>query len=89
MSDCGCEFEATNDTQKKVLYWLLAINATMFFLEFGVGWIAQSTALVADSLDMLADAIVYGIVCMPLAVPQKTKLMQPWRAVIFSLPSVS
>lgn len=61
MSDCGCEFEATNDTQKKVLYWLLAINATMFFLEFGVGWIAQSTALVADSLDMLADAIVYGI----------------------------
>jgi len=61
MSDCGCEFEATNEAQKKVLYWLLAINAIMFFLEFGVGWLAQSMALVADSLDMLADAIIYGI----------------------------
>lgn len=61
MSDCGCEVEITDNSQKRVLYWLLGINALMFVLEFGVGWIAQSTALVADSLDMLADAIVYGI----------------------------
>jgi len=61
MSDCGCEVEITDNSQKRVLYWLLGINALMFVVEFSVGWIAQSTALVADSLDMLADAIVYGI----------------------------
>jgi Co/Zn/Cd efflux system component len=61
MSDCGCEVEITNNSQKQVLYWLLGINALMFMVEFGVGWVAQSTALIADSLDMLADAIVYGI----------------------------
>jgi len=61
MSGCACDIEIENDEQKKVLYWLMAINTVMFVLEMGLGWIAQSTALIADSLDMLADAIVYGI----------------------------
>jgi len=43
------------------LKWLLAINGTMFSLELIVGWIAQSTGLIADSLDMFADAAVYGL----------------------------
>lgn len=33
----------------------------MFLLEVAIGWFAQSTALMADSLDMLADAAVFGI----------------------------
>jgi cation diffusion facilitator family transporter len=61
MSDCGCEIEIKDQKQKKVLYWLLVINALMFVIEISFGWIAESTALIADSLDMLADAIVYGI----------------------------
>lgn len=61
MSDCGCEVEIKDASQKRVLYWLLAINALMFVVELGLGWIAESTALIADSLDMLADAMVYGI----------------------------
>ncbi|WP_372987761.1 cation transporter [Marinobacter sp.] len=40
---------------------LLAINAVMFVLELTSGVIAQSTALIADSLDMFADAAVYGL----------------------------
>ncbi|WP_113864090.1 cation transporter [Marinobacter pelagius] len=40
---------------------LLAINAVMFVLELATGLIAQSTALIADSLDMFADAAVYGL----------------------------
>ena len=47
--------------KKRVLYWLLGINATMFFVEMTVGILADSTALIADSMDMLADAVVYGI----------------------------
>lgn len=61
MSGCGCDVEIKNAEQKVVLYWLLGINAVMFFVEISVGILADSTALIADSLDMLADAVVYGI----------------------------
>ncbi len=61
MSGCGCQVEAKNAQQRKTLRILLLVNLTMFLLESLTGVIAQSTALIADSLDMLADAIVYGI----------------------------
>jgi Co/Zn/Cd efflux system component len=41
----------------RVALW---INIAMFVLEFGAGVVADSTALLADSVDMLGDAIVYG-----------------------------
>lgn len=47
--------------QKKVLWWVLGINFTFFLVEMTTGWISHSMGLVADSLDMLADAIVYGL----------------------------
>lgn len=61
MSDCGCEFEASNAAERRTLLAVLAINAFMFVAEFGLGLLADSTGLVADSLDMLADATVYAI----------------------------
>ncbi|WP_250655877.1 cation diffusion facilitator family transporter [Alkalimarinus coralli] len=61
MSGCGCEVDVKDASQKRVLLVLLTINAVMFVVELGFGWIAESTALIADSLDMLADAVVYGI----------------------------
>lgn len=61
MSDCGCELEVESKAQSRVLWLLLAINATMFVAELVAGIIADSTGLIADSLDMLADAAVYGI----------------------------
>ena len=59
MSNCGCEIEIKNKEERGVLYILLSINGFMFFAEFIAGWIAESTGLIADSLDMLADALVY------------------------------
>lgn len=47
--------------EAKVLKTLLFINAIMFAFEIAFGWIAQSTGLIADSLDMFADAAVYGV----------------------------
>jgi hypothetical protein len=47
--------------ERRTLLILLCINATMFFAEQVAGWIASSVGLLADSLDMLADASVYGI----------------------------
>jgi len=61
VSGCGCEIEITDKQQKSVLIRLLLINAFMFIFEISLGWYAQSTGLIADSFDMLADAIVYAI----------------------------
>ena len=58
---CDCEIDVESSAQKRVLIILLAINGTMFVLEFAIGILAESTALIADALDMLADAAVYGI----------------------------
>ncbi len=51
---------ALRDRQATVLWMVLGINAVLFVVEFGVGWWARSTALLADSLDMLGDAFVYA-----------------------------
>jgi len=51
----------TDQKEASILKWLLVINGAMFFIELTVGWIAQSTGLIADSLDMFADAAVYGV----------------------------
>lgn len=61
MSGCGCEVEVKDRSEARVLVVLLLINALMFLAELGVGWWAQSTALIADAMDMLADAMVYGV----------------------------
>lgn len=47
--------------QAKTLYAVLGINTAMFFVEFISGWIAGSTALLGDSLDMLGDSSVYAM----------------------------
>jgi Co/Zn/Cd efflux system component len=60
MKDC-CEVRGDiPERQRRVLQAVLCINAGMFLAEFVSGVLASSTALVADSADMLGDAIVYG-----------------------------
>jgi len=64
MKSC-CEAKSTEldqlrTKQKNVLLIVLVINALMFFVEFYFGVLSKSTALLADSLDMLGDATVYA-----------------------------
>lgn len=61
MSNCGCDSAQAQRLERKTLITLLGINAAMFFTEIVLGFLAESTGLIADSLDMLADAGVYGI----------------------------
>jgi Co/Zn/Cd efflux system component len=49
------------DRERKLLWQVLAINFFFFALELTTGFISNSMGLVADSLDMLADSIVYGL----------------------------
>jgi Co/Zn/Cd efflux system component len=55
-----CEVRAIPQRQRRVLHAVLWINAAMFLAESIAGLTAHSTALLADSVDMLGDAIVYG-----------------------------
>jgi cation diffusion facilitator family transporter len=59
-SDKACEVEALRSRQGSTLKAVLAINVVMFAVELTAGLLAASVALVADSLDMLGDALVYG-----------------------------
>ena len=52
---------ADQSQEAATLRLLLAINALMFLVEMVLGIIAQSTGLIGDSLDMFADAAVYGV----------------------------
>ncbi|NII10977.1 cation transporter [Oleiagrimonas sp. C23AA] len=61
MSDCGCHAEARNQAQRRIVRIALALNAAMFVIGLVAGVLAQSMGLVADALDMLADASAYGI----------------------------
>jgi Co/Zn/Cd efflux system component len=58
--DKSCALEQLQSRQFTTLRLVLLINAGMFLVEISAGWIAGSTALLADSLDMLGDALVYG-----------------------------
>ncbi len=68
MSDHCCHAKGEDLAQmarrrdiRRVLIIVLAINSAMFVLEFTAGIIAHSAALMADSMDMLADALVYAV----------------------------
>jgi len=61
MSTCGCSSDEAADLERQTLIILSLINGVMFVAEVLLGWIAESTGLIADSLDMLADAGVYGL----------------------------
>lgn len=50
-----------NAQQRRLLWVVLLINFAFFALEMTAGFISGSMGLVADSLDMLADALVYGL----------------------------
>jgi Co/Zn/Cd efflux system component len=55
-----CEVRTVPERQRRVLRVVLWVNAGMFAIEFLWGILAHSTSLMADSVDMLGDAVVYG-----------------------------
>jgi cation diffusion facilitator family transporter len=58
---------AEQEGQRTTLQIVLAVNAALFFAETLTGWLAGSTALLGDSLDMLGDSLVYGFSLYVLA----------------------
>jgi len=59
--ECGFDLAHANRHERRILTIVLLINAGMFVVEFSAGLVSGSTALLADSLDMLADAFIYAL----------------------------
>ena len=60
--DKSCEVASLQQAgHRRILAIVLALNAAMFVIEAIAGGWAHSTALMADALDMLGDALVYGL----------------------------
>lgn len=51
---------ALRQKQRSVLLVVLGVNATMFLVEVVVGLVTHSNSVLADSLDMFGDAVVYA-----------------------------
>jgi len=63
MSGCcnqDCSLEGLRERQRGTLQIVLGINAVMFFVIVIAAFAGKSTALLADSLDNLGDALTYG-----------------------------
>ena len=73
MSNCDCSIEADHRSQRGVLRILLLINGSMFLAELIAGIIADSSGLLGDSIDMLADALVYGVALYAVGRSKRTK----------------
>ena len=85
MSNCDCSIEVKNGQESRVLIILLSINAFMFVVEITLGILSQSTALIADSLDMLADATVYGVGLYAVGKPALSKIRAAHISGIFQI----
>lgn len=72
---------------------LLAINGFMFLVELIASWFAQSAGLLADSLDMFADAAVYGLALYAVGRAAHLKLRAAhaagWLQVVLALGALS
>jgi Co/Zn/Cd efflux system component len=64
MSGCcdkDCAVDAVSGRQRKTLRIVLGINAVMFLVIALAALYGRSSALLADSLDNLGDALTYGL----------------------------
>lgn len=59
--NCSMDSGSGSAPERRILVVALILNAAMFAAEFSAGLVAGSTALLADSLDMLADAMIYAM----------------------------
>lgn len=59
--DSSQTFDGLSAAFKRRLWWVIIINATMFFVELIAGLLVDSQALQADALDFFGDTITYGL----------------------------
>ena len=69
MSDCrGCgkvvNVASMQDSQRRTLKIVLAINLATFVMMMGAAWFSRSSSLLSGGLDNLGDAFTYAVSCL-------------------------
>lgn len=75
---CGHEnavFDGMSARYRRILWFVIAINAVMFGVEMLAGHHAGSQALKADALDFLADSVTYGISLWAIGKADRTRAL--------------
>jgi Co/Zn/Cd efflux system component len=67
------DFDGTDPRYRRILWLVIAINASMFAIEIAAGRLAGSQALQADALDFLADALTYGLSLAVIGLSLRTR----------------
>ena len=69
------DFQPSENPQneRKILWAVLVINFAFFAIEAVAGLLSKSMGLVADSLDMLADGVVYGLALLAVGATMQRK----------------
>jgi cation diffusion facilitator family transporter len=78
MSDCDCHHEARNALERRILTIALVLNAAMAVIGGLASWIAHSTGLLADALDMLSDATAYTVGLVAIGRSARFKANAAW-----------
>lgn len=64
---CECSNVSTNPRiDRKTLIQAFVLNATMFVVGVWAGYLAQSTGVMADALDMGTDAVSYALALLAI-----------------------
>jgi len=92
MSGCcdhNSNFEGLSNDYRRILWWVIGINAVMFVVEMLSGIGAQSQALQADALDFLADSLTYGlslwVIGKSIAIRSNAALIKGYSLVVMAL----
>lgn len=72
-NDHDVAFDGMSAGFKRALWIVIAINASMFFIEMAAGAMAGSQALQADALDFLGDSMTYAISLMVIGMSLKVR----------------
>ena len=74
-ASCGhnTRFDGVSDEYKRRLWIVIGINGVMFLIELVMGWVAQSKALQADSLDFFGDFLTYSLSLAVIGSPIRTR----------------
>lgn len=70
---CSHDSTILDQRYRRVLWLALVLNALMCVLEIITAWHASSTALLADSMDFMADSVNYAVTLLALGLSAKAR----------------
>lgn len=75
---CAQQTAILDQRYRRILWLALILNAGMCVIEIITAWHATSTALLADSMDFMADSVNYGVTLFALGLSVTARARVAW-----------